>query len=125
MPQQNSALPSGSSDQNPHLLLCSDLILSRCLSNAEVSTALRPFFFLVHPDLFGKHASSSSIGLYNKCPGKYPNEQSENEVNLKTLKNYVDMIAEGKKRPNPSDVRFFVRPKVVLRNESLWLKFSI
>jgi len=70
-------------------------ITVRCLSNAEVSTALRPFFFLVHPDLFGK----------------YPNEQSENEVNLKTLKNYVDMMAEGKKRPNPSDVRFFVRPK--------------
>ena len=43
--------------------------------------------------------------------GKYPKEQSENEINLKTLKNYVDMIAEGKKRPNPSDVRFYVRPK--------------
>ena len=87
--------------------------MSRCLSNAEVSTALRPFFFLVHPDLFGKHVFSSRIGLHNQCTGKYPNEQSENEVNLKTLKNYVDMMAEGKKRPNPSDVRFFVRPKVV------------
>ena len=87
--------------------------MSRCLSNAEVSTALRPFFFLVHPDLFGKHAFTSSIGLDDNSPGKYPNEQSENEVNLKTLKNYVDMIAEGKKRPNPSDVRFFVRPKVL------------
>ena len=91
------------------------LILSRCLSNAEVSTALRPFFFLVHPDLFGKHAFSSSIGLRKRYTGKYPKEQSENEVNLKTLKNYVDVIAEGKKRPNPSDVRFFVRPKVVYK----------
>ena len=74
---------------------------------------MRPFFFLVHPDLFGKLVFSSSIGVENKYPGKYPNEQSENEVHLKTLKNYVDMIAEGKKRPNPSDVCFFVRPKVV------------
>ena len=56
------------------------------------------------------------------CTGKYPKEQSENEVNLKTLKNYVDMIAEGKKRPNPSDVRFFVRPKVVYIQRDVVLK---
>ena len=31
-------------------------VLARRLSSAEVSTALRPFYFLVHPDLFGsKH----------------------------------------------------------------------
>lgn len=27
----------------------------RFLSSGEVSTALRPFYFSVHPDLFGKH----------------------------------------------------------------------
>ena len=69
----------------------------RCLSNAEVSTALRPFYFLVHPDLFGKH----------------PKEQAENEVNLKTLKNYVDTMVDGHRKPNPKDVRFFVRSKTV------------
>lgn len=68
--------------------------LSRNLSSSEVSTALRPFFFLVHPDLFGK----------------YPREQVENERNLKTLKNYVDTMV-GKRRPNPKEVQFFVKPR--------------
>jgi hypothetical protein len=29
--------------------------LCRFLSSAEVSAALRPFYFSVHPDLFGRH----------------------------------------------------------------------
>lgn len=29
--------------------------LCRFLSSAEVSTALRPFYFSVHPDLFGRY----------------------------------------------------------------------
>ena len=67
----------------------------RNLSGPEVSTALRPFFFLVHPDLFGK----------------YPNEQTENERSLKILKNYVDTLVHDKKKPNPAEVKFFVRPR--------------
>jgi len=31
------------------------LRLCRFLSSAEVSTALRPFYFSVHPDLFGRY----------------------------------------------------------------------
>lgn len=34
---------------------CPSGILCRFLSSAEVSTALRPFYFSVHPDLFGKY----------------------------------------------------------------------
>ena len=69
----------------------------RLLSGAEVSTALRPFYFLVHPDLFGK----------------YPREQTENEKSLKILKNYVDTLVHDKKKPNPAEVKFFVRPRGV------------
>ena len=54
----------------------------------------RPFYFLVHPDLFGK----------------YPEAQDQNEKSLKTLKNYVDVISE-RKRPNPKDVMFFMKPR--------------
>lgn len=32
-----------------------NLTLIRHVSNAELSTILRPFYFAVHPDLFGQH----------------------------------------------------------------------
>jgi len=73
----------------------------RLLSSTEVSTALRPFYFLVHPDLFGK----------------YPKEQAENEKSLKTLKNYVETMANEKKRPNPKDVQFYVKPRTLQQKE--------
>ena len=73
----------------------------RLLSSTEVSTALRPFYFLVHPDLFGK----------------YPKEQTENEKSLKTLKNYVDTMVSEKKKPNPKDVQFYVKPRTLQQKE--------
>jgi len=73
--------------------------LARRLSSAEVSTALRPFYFLVHPDLFGKH----------------PREAAENEVNLKSAKNYIETMVEGGPRPSPREVRFYMRPKAVTK----------
>jgi len=73
--------------------------LARRLSSAEVSTALRPFYFLVHPDLFGKH----------------PREAAENEVNLKSAKNYIETMVEGGPRPSPREVRFYMRPKAVAK----------
>nr|ACO11203.1 C3orf23 [Caligus rogercresseyi] len=50
------------------------LIQTRSLTSAQVSVALRPFYFLVHPDLFVK----------------YPKEQIVNENSLKSLKSYLD-----------------------------------
>jgi len=80
---------------------CCRLYPARQLSSTEVSTALRPFYFLVHPDLFGK----------------YPKEQVENEKSLKTLKNYVDTMLTEKKKPNPKDVQFFVKPRTLQQKE--------
>jgi len=80
---------------------CCRLYPVRLLSSTEVSTALRPFYFLVHPDLFGK----------------YPKEQVENEKSLKTLKNYVDTMLTEKKKPNPKDVQFFVKPRTLQQKE--------
>ena len=55
----------------------------------------RPFYFLVHPDLFGKH----------------PEAQAENEKSMKTLKNYVDTLVIENKVPNPKDVSFYIKPR--------------
>ena len=33
----------------------------RKLSSAQVSTALRPFYFLVHPDLFGRWPREQAV----------------------------------------------------------------
>ena len=46
------------------------LVLARSISSSEVSTALRPFLFLVPPDLFGRH----------------PAQQQQNEKSLKLLR---------------------------------------
>merc|ERR1719510_2660248 len=75
----------------------------RHLTGPEVSTALRPFYFLVHPDLFGK----------------YPREQRLNENALKTLKSYVDTLvsAAGRDKPNPARLTFFVKPRTAEEKE--------
>ena len=49
----------------------------------------------MHPDLFGKH----------------PTAQQENEKSLKSLKNYVDTLISDKARPNPKDVKFYIKPR--------------
>lgn len=51
-------------------------IIRRSLSSSQVSTALRPFYFLVHPDLFGR----------------WPQEQAVNEASLKQLKSYLKSV---------------------------------
>ena len=86
-----------------NILIASSLITKRFLTGTEVSTALRPFYFLVHPDLFGK----------------YPQEQVENEKSLKVLKNYVDSLLHDKKKPNPKEVKFFVKPRGLVKDKSV------
>jgi len=78
----------------------------RFLSAQQVSNALRPFYFLVHPDLFGKH----------------PEAQALNEKNMKTLKNYVDTLVTEKKVPNPKDVSFYIKPRSLEDKEKNHLK---
>jgi len=78
-------------------------VVLRHLTGSEVATALRPFYFLVHPDLFGK----------------YPREQRLNENALKTLKSYVDTLvsAAGRDKPNPARLTFFVKPRTAEEKE--------
>ncbi|XP_067007354.2 T-cell activation inhibitor, mitochondrial [Anabrus simplex] len=64
----------------------------RNLSSAEVSTALRPFYFSVHPDLFGQ----------------YPNERSVNENSLKQLSSYIETLQQ-KRDVRPTTVTFYLR----------------
>ncbi|KAJ9600978.1 hypothetical protein L9F63_000873, partial [Diploptera punctata] len=71
----------------------------RLLSSTEVSTALRPFYFSVHPDLFGR----------------YPVERSVNENSLKQLSSYLETLQQ--KRPTrPMTVTFYLRNKNVPDN---------
>ncbi|GFG40312.1 hypothetical protein Cfor_04515 [Coptotermes formosanus] len=66
--------------------------LCRFLSSAEVSTALRPFYFSVHPDLFGR----------------YPAERTVNENSLKQLSSYLETLLQN--RPTrPTTVTFYLR----------------
>ncbi|KAK7792587.1 hypothetical protein R5R35_005307 [Gryllus longicercus] len=70
------------------------LNIYRCLSSAEVSTALRPFYFSVHPDLFGQ----------------YPDERIINENSLKQLSSYIETLQQ--RRPaRPTSVTFYLRSR--------------
>ncbi|GJQ86529.1 hypothetical protein Trydic_g10429 [Trypoxylus dichotomus] len=56
-----------------HSITC---LCHRNMTTTEVSTALRPFYFSVHPDLFGQ----------------YPQQRTTNENSLKLLSSYIENI---------------------------------
>ncbi|KAG5884444.1 hypothetical protein JTB14_023187 [Gonioctena quinquepunctata] len=66
----------------------------RGLTSTEVSTALRPFYFSVHPDLFGQ----------------YPNERAINESSLQQLSSILTNI-QASKPVRPISLTFFVKDK--------------
>ena len=71
-------------------------IFRRSLSHAQVSTALRPFYFLVHPDLLAK----------------FPKEQKVNETSLKSLKMYLSVMTEDRKIvQSPISAQFYIKPR--------------
>lgn len=64
----------------------------RSLTTSEAATALRPFYFAVHPDLFGQH----------------PKERGINEESLKKLNEYVSALhSVGYARP--TEVIFYLK----------------
>ncbi|RZC31974.1 T-cell activation inhibitor, mitochondrial, partial [Asbolus verrucosus] len=66
----------------------------RHLTTTEVSTALRPFYFNVHPDLFGQ----------------YPNQRAINENSLKQLSSIIEML-QAKRWIKPTSLQFYLRDK--------------
>ncbi|KAI9520778.1 hypothetical protein NQZ68_013183 [Dissostichus eleginoides] len=70
------------------------LAQQRALSGAEAVTALRPFYFAVHPDFFGQH----------------PMEREVNETSLKRLNSYLDHLQKpGSHSVRPMKLTFYVR----------------
>ncbi|XP_066152992.1 T-cell activation inhibitor, mitochondrial [Euwallacea fornicatus] len=64
----------------------------RYLTSTEVSTALRPFYFSVHPDLFGQH----------------PKERATNESSLQQLSSILQSL-QGDKLFAPITLPFYVK----------------
>ncbi|XP_058790990.1 T-cell activation inhibitor, mitochondrial-like isoform X2 [Phymastichus coffea] len=66
----------------------------RALSTSEISTALRPFYFTVHPDLF--------------C--QFPTQRTVNENSLKILSSALENLQQ--RRPiRPTTLAFYLRSK--------------
>lgn len=77
-----------------HITLTSNKLCLCNLSSTQLATALRPFYFSVHPDLFGQH----------------PRERVINENSLKQLTAFIEMVQQ--KRPvQPTKFTFYVRPQ--------------
>ncbi|CAG4974291.1 unnamed protein product [Parnassius apollo] len=68
--------------------------LCRYLSSAEISTALRPFYFSVHPDLFGK----------------YPEQRKTNENSLQQLSALLEAQQSSRTMSIPV-LQFYLRQK--------------
>ncbi|XP_039433248.1 T-cell activation inhibitor, mitochondrial [Culex pipiens pallens] len=70
-------------------------IIYRALGSSEVATALRPFYFAVHPDLFGR----------------YPQERQVNEDSLKLLSAHLEsLLSQRRVLPStPKILPFYVR----------------
>lgn len=64
------------------------------MTSTEVSTALRPFYFSVHPDLFGQH----------------PNQRTTNENSLKQLSSLLETLQNRRRFP-PCTLQFYIRDK--------------
>ncbi|XP_041983194.1 T-cell activation inhibitor, mitochondrial [Aricia agestis] len=73
---------------------CVGGIFCRYLSSAEVSTALRPFYFSVHPDLFGR----------------YPEQRKINENSLQQLSALLEAQQSSRHMSVPS-LPFYLRQK--------------
>lgn len=84
----------------------------RNLSTTEISTALRPFYFSVHPDLFGQHPDQRvhlfiCLNLKNII---FVFLQTTNENSLKTLSSVLQNLKLG--RPlKPVTLLFYVKDK--------------
>lgn len=69
----------------------------------QAARALRPFYFAVHPDLFGSHPEIRSI----------------NEESLKVLNGYLDgLFCAPLRLPQPVTLTFFVRPSKIAATAS-------
>ncbi|XP_008204888.1 T-cell activation inhibitor, mitochondrial isoform X1 [Nasonia vitripennis] len=73
---------------------CSGKEAVRALSTSEISTALRPFYFTVHPDLFGQ----------------FPTQRTVNENSLKQLSSAIETLQQ-KRAIRPTTLAFYLRSK--------------
>ncbi|XP_065360096.1 T-cell activation inhibitor, mitochondrial isoform X2 [Calliphora vicina] len=83
----------------------------RCLST-ELAAALRPFYFAVHPDLFGQ----------------YPEQRSVNEDSLKQLSSHMQMLYERKYHAlrEKKTLQFYIREEnVEERNKFKLIKITL
>ncbi|KAL1458768.1 hypothetical protein WDU94_008884 [Cyamophila willieti] len=86
---------------------CTCMLISwRTLTSSEVSTALRPFYFNVHPDLFGQ----------------FPNERAINETSLKTLSSVLELLVNHRPPPPPTTLVFYLKSKSKTPNKGNLIK---
>ncbi|KAG7306024.1 hypothetical protein JYU34_008594 [Plutella xylostella] len=83
-------------------------ILIRCLSQAEISTALRPFYFSVHPDLFGK----------------FPEQRKVNESSLQQLSALLEAQQSSRTMKVPP-LPFYLRNKDVSEGEFKYVRIHL
>lgn len=74
---------------------CASTVIYRMIGSSEVASALRPFYFAVHPDLFGR----------------YPQERQVNEDSLKLLSAHLESLLTQRRilHSTPKVLPFYVR----------------
>ncbi|KAL4716371.1 hypothetical protein ACJJTC_006733 [Scirpophaga incertulas] len=82
--------------------------LCRYLSSAEISTALRPFYFSVHPDLFGK----------------FPEQRKVNENSLQQLSALIE-AQQSSRRVTVPPLPFYLRQKNMPEGDFKLIKIQL
>jgi len=68
-------------------------ILARTITSQQLQTALRPFFFKVHPDLFGQ----------------FPEQRAINERSLQILSAHLESLRSNRVPSSPSAIPFYLK----------------
>lgn len=95
--------------------LSPNLNARRWISSGELSSVLRPFYFAVHPDLFGQHPQqrvNQEISFFwiSEKNNYFYDWQTTNEESLKHLSAYLEGL-QNQRIPgtSPKHINFYVR----------------
>lgn len=92
---------------------------------------MRPFYFVVHPDLFGQHPQQRVITLpefmlWMKFPNLIFHLQSTNEDSLKHLSAYLEALQSQRiSSTSPKFISFYVRDKENARDSFKMIRIAL
>lgn len=89
------------------------------MSSSQIATALRPFYFFVHPDLFGKYPSERVSSFWHRFENFFWHQnlwqclkfsQAVNESSLQSLSSFIETV-KSEKPQMATTLTFYLKPQ--------------